>query len=114
MVERRRYMRFDVLFEALCRTGGALKKLKVLNFSREGVGIMSDEMLSPGDDIEVELMIPGDNVPVMMSGTVAWTENDTLDISGFKGGLRFGKIDNPDRSRILDHVYSKWLMPQDE
>ena len=114
MVERRRYMRFDVLLEALCRTGGAFKKLKIKNFSREGVGIESEEIFSPGEDVKVEMMIPGDNIPVILSGRVAWTEDDTMDISGFKGGLKFEKVDNADRSRILNHIYSKWLMPGEQ
>jgi len=109
--ERRKYMRFDVLFDGLCRTGEKIKKLKVQNFSREGIGIVSDNALQPGDEAEVEMMIPGDNVPVVVSGTIAWAESDASDISGYKGGMLFKGIGNPERSRILDHIYSEWLMP---
>ena len=120
--ERRKYMRFDVLFDGLCRTGEKIKKLRIQNFSREGIGIVSDnvlspgdeaeiEMMIPGDEAEIEMMIPGDNVPVVVSGTVAWAENDTTDVSGYKGGMLFRGIGNPERSRILDHIYSEWLMP---
>ncbi len=112
MVERRRFMRFDVLFDALCKRSGALKKFKVENFSREGIGIVSDDEFDLGEQVDLEMSIPGDNVPVVMSGEVAWADEGALDMSGFKGGLKFEKIENTDRSRILDYVYSRWLMPK--
>ncbi len=112
MVERRRYMRFDVLLDAICKKGGEDRKLKVKNFSREGVGIVSEENIVPGENVEIEMMIPGDNMPVMVSGEVAWIDSDNIDAFGYNGGLKFKKVENSARSKILDHIYSKWLMPK--
>ena len=111
MSEKRKYMRFNVFMDALGRKGGMLKKLKVNNFSKEGVGVISDAPLREGEDLEVEMMIPGDNMPVVFEGKIAWTSDDTYDHEHYKGGIKFNKISNNDRSRILEYIYQKWIMP---
>ncbi len=111
MGEKRRYMRFNVLMEAVCRTSDALKKITVNNFSREGLGILSKESFRDGEDLDMELMIPGDNVPVLLKGEVVWMSGPASDDSVRKGGVRLKKINNDDRSRILEYIYHKWITP---
>ena len=111
MGEKRRFIRFDVLMDAICRTGSALKKVKVNNFSKEGIGILSSESLREGEGVEIELMIPGDNIPILFEGEVAWSRGSADDDASHKGGVRFKKISNNDRSRMLGYVYQKWIMP---
>jgi len=114
MPEKRRFMRFNVLMEAISRTaGGALKKFKINNISKEGVGILCDETLKAGDDIEMEIMIPGDNMPVLFKGEVAWVSDSSYNNALYKSGIRFKKIRNEDRSRVLEYIYQKWLMSDD-
>ena len=110
MKEKRRYMRFNTLMEAICHAGGARKKLKVSNVSKEGVGILGEEDLVEGEDLEIEMMIPGDNIPVIFEGKVAWTSDDR---SGgkHKGGVKFKKISNHDKSRVLEYIYQNWIKP---
>ena len=114
MEEKRRYMRFNVLLDALCRTGGALRKLKINNFSREGLGILSEEPIHGGKNVDIELMIPGDNVPIVITGQITWLsepeDNDALR----KGGVRLKKMSKSDRGRILNHIYRKWMVPKTE
>ena len=111
MGEKRRYMRFNVLMDAICRRGGFSKKLKVNNFSKEGVGLLSEESLNAGEDIEIEMMIPGDNMPVLFTGEVAWTVDSKSGDTKHKSGLKFKEIKNSDRSRILGYIYQKWITP---
>lgn len=111
MGEKRKYMRFNVLLEAIARTGDAVKRLTVNNFSKEGVGVLSDDSLYEGEDVEIEMLIPGDNVPVMISGKVAWSESDSDNSGGHKSGIQFNDINNTDRGRILDYIYKKWILP---
>ncbi|MFH1665084.1 MAG: PilZ domain-containing protein [Candidatus Omnitrophota bacterium] len=110
MGEQRKYMRFNVFMEAIGRTGDALKRFKVSNFSKEGVGILSDESLNEGEDVEVEMMIPGDNIPVVFEGRIAWTSDRDGD-EPYKGGIRFKKICSDDKTRILEYIYHKWITP---
>ncbi|MFC1548526.1 PilZ domain-containing protein [Candidatus Omnitrophota bacterium] len=109
--EKRRFMRFNVLLDALCRTGGANKKLKVNNFSKEGIGILSKDPFNQGDDVEVELMIPGDNIPVVLQGEVAWSSDPISEYAQHRCGLKFNKVKNEDKGRILEYIYHKWMMP---
>ena len=109
--EKRRYMRFNVFMDAIGRSKGLLKKLKVNNFSREGLGLISRDEFKAGDDIEIEVMIPGDNVPVILEGEVAWASDPILDNLQYKSGVRLKKVTNSDRSRFLEYIYKKWIMP---
>jgi c-di-GMP-binding flagellar brake protein YcgR len=113
MGEKRKYMRFNVLMDAICRTGGALKKLKISDFSKEGVGVLSNEAFEEGENVEMELMIPGDNVPVILQGEVAWAKSPFEESVKYKSGVKFKNMTNGDKSRILEYIYQKWIMPAD-
>ena len=83
--------------------------MKVNNFSKEGIGILSKESLEKGKDLELELSIPGDNVPVVLQGEIAWASDPMTSRSQYKSGLKFKKVANKDRGRILEYIYQKWL-----
>ncbi|MBD3425953.1 MAG: hypothetical protein GF409_01825 [Candidatus Omnitrophica bacterium] len=109
--EKRKYMRFNVLLDAICHRKGVQRKLKVNNFSKEGIGLLSKESFSPGEKVEIELMIPGDNVPVMLQGEIAWSGDPIADNVHRKSGMKFHKVCNGDRGRILEYIYQNWIMP---
>ena len=88
-----------------------LKSLKVNNFSREGVGILSGNLFKKGEDVKVELLVPGDNIPVFFSGEVSWMKKSNSESAKYRGGLRFKKIDDSDRGKILEYIYRKYYMP---
>ncbi|MCK5450997.1 MAG: PilZ domain-containing protein [Candidatus Omnitrophica bacterium] len=115
MSEKRRFIRFNVLMGAIGKTKGALKKMKINNFCREGVGILSHEAFDLGDDVEVEMMIPGDNIPIFFEGEVTWTgSSEKNNEARNEGGIKFKKISNKDRGRILEFIYSRWITPKDK
>ncbi len=105
-------MRFNVLLDVLCRTSGALKKLRVHNFSREGIGVLSDKIIPGGEDVELEMAIPGDNIPVVVTGQIAWTDEKKEGSAHYEGGIKLTKMGNDDRRRILNHIYKKWMLPK--
>ena len=111
MGEKRRYMRFNVLMDAFSK-GKSEKKLKVNNFSREGLGILSDEFIPEGENLEVEVMIPGDNIPVVVSGEVTWADKAAADKDLHRSGIKFKDIGNSDRTRLLHYIYGKWMLPK--
>ena len=111
MGEKRKFMRFNVLMDAMFRKGNDPQKLTVNNFSREGLGIISRESLNEGENVDIELTIPGDNMPVLFCGEVAWTLAPSPDNRQYKSGIKFKDIKNADRSRILGYIYQKWIMP---
>ena len=114
MSEKRRFIRFNVLLDAIARTAeGARRKLKINNISKEGVGILCDDAFNMGDDVEMEMMIPGDNMPVLFKGEVAWVADSSYNNARYKSGLKFKTIRSEDRNRVLEYIYQKWLMSDD-
>ena len=111
MGEKRRYMRFNMLLNGICRRSGISKKLTISDFSKEGVGIKSGEVLSEGEDVEVEMMIPGDNIPVVVAGQIAWTNEVEQDDGTYKSGMKFKRVSGEDKSRILEYIYQNWIIP---
>lgn len=111
MREKRRYMRFSVILDAICRHGNISKKLKINNFSKEGLGVASEEdMFEKGDNLEIEMMIPGDNIPVLLEGEVAWKNKEVSDTKQYRAGVKFKKISNSDKARILECIYQNWIV----
>ncbi|MDP8259236.1 MAG: PilZ domain-containing protein [Candidatus Aadella gelida] len=114
MSEKRRFIRFDILLDAICRRKGSLKKLKVNNFCRDGVGVLSDEALDQGEDLELEMMIPGDNIPIIFEGQIAWVGGTLPGEADHQGGIKFKKIKSEDRGRILEYIYKKWITAKEK
>ena len=112
MGDKRKYMRFNVFLEAICRTGsGILKNFKINDFSREGLGVESQGGFDSGENLEIEVMIPGDNIPVILEGEIAWTKEPNDDnITGHRGVIKLRKVTNSDRSRLLGYIYQKWIL----
>lgn len=114
MSDKRRYMRFNVFFDAMARVGGALKKLKINNFSKEGIGVLSQEAFNEGEDVEIEFMIPGDNVPIILEGEIAWASDPTAPGSKHASGIKLKEKNDAQRNRLLGYIYKKWLNSQEE
>lgn len=111
MREKRRFLRFDVLMDAFCNKAGQKKDLKICNLSKEGVGVVSTYPLGVGEKIDVEMNIPGDNVPVVLQGEIAWAQAPEQDSCHYQGGIKFGNVANDDKARLLEYVYNRWIIP---
>ncbi len=109
MVEKRKFLRFDLSLSAICQKDGIFKELEVTNFCKEGVGIISDELFDKGEHIKVELIIPEDTVPVCFDGDIAWTRKMEGELGIYKSGLRLSSMSNSDKGRMLEYVYNRWL-----
>lgn len=114
MGEKRRFMRFKVFLEALYHCRGEKRNIKVNNFSKDGIGVLSSETFNVGEEVGIEMMIPGDNVPIIIEGQIAWASGPADELNEYKGGLKFSKINNDDRSRILEYIYQNWIKPGKE
>ncbi len=105
MIERRKYLRFSAAVDIQYKTltlnpifGKALAK----DLSREGLRIGVDDNVAVGTPMEMCMNVPGDNLPVFASGKVTWAD-------GLEAGVRFTKINQGDRVRVLEYVYREWL-----
>lgn len=115
MVEKRKYMRFDVPVDIEYMVTGSNLSIEGIsttrNLSREGMQLVLDKDLPPGTEIEIKIRIPADAVPVYAKGVIVW--NDKFEKKGEPNvGIKFLQISPFDRNRILEHVYKEWVEKQ--
>jgi c-di-GMP-binding flagellar brake protein YcgR len=110
MAEKRKFMRFEAVLDVIYSIlGNSASKTKsyLKNLSKEGLGLIGNRPLQRGSFVELEMKIPGDNIPIFAFGEVAWA-NETGK-SKYDAGIKFTKIKNQDRARLLDYVYAQWV-----
>lgn len=104
-IERRKAKRFDTSFDVEYRTltqnpihGTVLSK----DISRGGVSFVARTQMKKGTSVELKMNVPGDNLPVFATGTVAWAD-------GVQTGVKLNRISKDDQARILEYIYKEWL-----
>ena len=110
MTERRRFLRFETALNAFCDIVSDKYKAsyKVKNLSKEGALIITDKRLREGTEIHLTMDVPGDNVPIFASAEVAW-QKGAIGTNAYETGVKFKKIDSPDKGRLLEYIYTQWL-----
>jgi hypothetical protein len=112
MIERRRFLRFDTVMNALCEIGRDIKRTcEIGNVSKEGAMLLLDTPLDQGSELNLSVDVPGDNVPVFVSCSVAWQKESIMEPKRkvYETGVKFTKIDSFDKGRFLEYIYSQWL-----
>ena len=105
--EQRRFMRFnlplplDLEYRTLT-LNPIFGKTLAKDLSKEGLRLNLEQPVPLGTPVEICLNVPGDNLPVFATGKVAWAD-------GLEAGIRFTKIDQGDRARVLEYVYREWV-----
>ena len=110
MTERRRFLRFETALNALCHIMSDKSKAscKITNLSKEGALIISNKKLKEGTELNLTMDVPGDNVPIFASCEVAWQKERT-GANAYDTGVKFKKIENSDKGRLLEYIYTQWL-----
>jgi len=110
VTERRRFLRFETAFNAICDIISEKSRAasKVKNISKEGALIILDKKLNEGAEINLSMDVPGDNVPIFATCEVAWQKGSAGNMA-FETGVRFTKIDGSDKGRLLEYIYLQWL-----
>ena len=91
IVDRRKSFRIDTQMDGLYSvTGkrGIWKRCTVINFSREGTGILffTSEPITLGSTIHIKIEPSEKSKPISIKGTLAWI---TKDKEGFIGGIKW-------------------------
>ena len=105
MTERRKFLRFETPLDVQYKTltlNPLFGKTLAKDLSREGLRIGLSDSVTVGTPLEMRMNVPGDNLPVFATGKVAWAD-------GLEAGVRFTKINQGDRVRVLEYVYHEWL-----
>ena len=112
MVERRKFVRFNTVMNALCEMGRGIKRsYEIGNISKEGAMLLLDTPLNEGSELNLSVDVPGDNVPIFVSCSVAWQKESIMEPKKkvYETGVKFTKIDTFDKGRFLEYIYSQWL-----
>ena len=90
-LNRRKSFRIDTQMDGLYSLKGKRgiwKRCTVINFSREGTGILffTSEPIALGSTIHIKIEQSAKSKPVSIKGTLAWI---TKDKEGFIGGIKW-------------------------
>lgn len=103
--ERRKSKRFNTQLDIEYRTltqnpiyGNCMSS----DISKGGVSFPVKSSVKKGTSIELKMNVPGDNLPVFATGTVAWAD-------GVQTGVKLIRIARADQARILEFIYKEWL-----
>jgi len=114
VTERRRFLRFmtkDVGVEyRICHEKELNGSSCVKDLSREGTRFAISKKIESGTLLDIKFLLPKEPKPVYLMGEVVWaSETEEEKDPGYMIGVKFFKIDNFDRLRLLDHAYAEWL-----
>jgi hypothetical protein len=114
LTERRRFLRFtakDIGVEyRICHEREVNGSSCAKDLSREGMRFATSKKIERGTLVDIKFLLPGEPRPVYLTGEVAWTSAAEEEIDpGYMIGIKFFKINNFDRARLLDHAYTEWL-----
>ena len=109
---KRKFLRFNASLDGFLRLEGATPPVPVpiQDVSKEGLRLSTKRNLTRGIPVQLEIILPGELVPLFTEGQVAWCrpahdiwkkENDL--------GIKITRIDPFDLSRLLDFAYESWL-----
>ncbi|MFC1631464.1 PilZ domain-containing protein [Candidatus Omnitrophota bacterium] len=117
MRERREYVRCNglVLVNFKMPDESLEGKSSAFDICGTGLRITVDKEIKLGTAAEVEIYLPGNSRPIVAKGETVWLEKCEKKTKAqpdpkkeyFFVGLRFTKIDENSRSRILNYVFRK-------
>lgn len=113
MTERRKFFRFETAISAFCETLKDRIKTSssIKNISKEGALIIVNKPLKAGSNVSITMDIPGDNIPIVATGSVAWQRR--LKKQGkedlYDTGIKFMELNSVDKGRLLEYIYTQWL-----
>ena len=111
MTERRKFLRFDTTLNALCESvsDSGASSSAVKNISKDGALLILAKQLTEGSELKLSMDVPGDNVPIFASCEVAWQRSDGYGPGTYETGVKFTKLENADKGRLLEYIYTQWL-----
>lgn len=106
MKEQRSYVRYNIFTEDTDTLGCSYKgrSIDISDISYTGIGLCLNERLSIGDRVDLEIIIPMDDIPMFVTAEVAWVAKDVDMEDVYRAGLSLSKISSSDKSRLLRYL----------
>ena len=103
---KRDYTRFNAsLGPVHCeKSGNQNINITIRDVSLSGAGILTDEILREGDTVNLELRIPKDDIPLFVTGEVAWVLRHKEAQRSYNAGLRWVRLNHEDKNRLISYL----------
>ena len=96
--EHRRYFRYPLTVPAVVESSGKELNCQLVNLSEGGLAVSSTSSLTPGAEVRIRFVLPGQHNPLKIGAEICW-----YDEKG-RAGLRF-LVPSPDQQSVLQ----EWL-----
>ena len=107
--ERRKFIRFECLLPAeivkLNEKKPVLDKIRVDDFSQEGLKLVVSFNLEPESEIELKLYLPELETVTPVKGKIIWSKPDE---HGIQIGMKILEMDPDAKAEIFDYAYERW------
>ncbi|MDP8299403.1 MAG: PilZ domain-containing protein [Candidatus Tantalella remota] len=104
--DKRRYMRYNVFlqhFKCLnCDSEDSV--IDISDISCTGLGISTTDQLYSGDKMDLEIIFPQDDVPMFITGEIAWAYLENNSEGRYTAGVKFSKISHCDKKRLVRYI----------
>ena len=81
------------------------RKPEITDVSREGLKLCGYNHLKIGDILELKIMVPGIDRPIVAFAEKIWAAK--REDEKYNTGMRFTRISDLDRSMLIDYVYQQ-------
>ncbi|MFH1996525.1 MAG: PilZ domain-containing protein [Candidatus Omnitrophota bacterium] len=105
MEEQREFSRFTTSLTVIYRGGGTASETtsRIVDISREGVGLSDLSPLGKDTDVELNIVVPGESAPIVALARSVWCRK--TDDYRYRKGLRFTELYNDrDLKKVLNCV----------
>ena len=108
--EKRDYSRYNVFLErpSCSRSDSEGSRIDIRDISCAGIRICTDERLIKGDMIDLEIVIPSDDIPMFVAGEVVWVVKDPGFDKTYNAGIRLKKFNEFDRKRLVGYIHANF------
>jgi Tfp pilus assembly protein PilZ len=80
--------------------------LVVKDISTTGIGMRLDSKFEKGDIIELEIIVPGDDIPIFVAGEIAWIVPEKNGKGTYLAGVRLVRIERNDKNRLVKFLHN--------
>ncbi len=98
---------------------GKVRRGLTKNFSGVGICFVSEELLAPGEALEIELKLPDRNTPITFSAEVVWSypvgePPKSYEAPTIETGVKFVAVDSKDVAILRQYAALNALPPEPE
>lgn len=80
--------------------------LNVKDISATGIGIQLDAKFEKGDIIELEIKVPGDDIPMFVTGEIVWIAPEKNGNGTYLAGVRLARVEKNDKNRLIKFLHN--------